>query len=127
MNFHVGNIVPPSAIVSRLKFVLSDDASSKAAEYPLGVMTSENRDTWASLREHLLQTNNESAINAIDSALFCVSLDDKADYPEIDPVPIVQNMLHGDENGLINRWFDKSVSLIVGKDGNAGINFEHSW
>lgn len=25
------------------------------------------------------------------------------------------------------RWFDKSVSLIVTKDGAAGVNFEHSW
>lgn len=25
------------------------------------------------------------------------------------------------------RWFDKSVSIIVSADGNASINFEHSW
>jgi hypothetical protein len=25
------------------------------------------------------------------------------------------------------RWFDKSFSLIIAKDGTAGINFEHSW
>lgn len=25
------------------------------------------------------------------------------------------------------RWFDKSFSLIVSKDGVAGLNFEHSW
>lgn len=63
----------------------------------------------------------------IDSALFCVSLDDKVIYSNDDPVPLVRNMLHGDECGLINRWFDKSFSLIVCKDGNAGLNFEHSW
>lgn len=27
----------------------------------------------------------------------------------------------------ISRWFDKSFSLIVTKDGVSGINFEHSW
>lgn len=26
-----------------------------------------------------------------------------------------------------NRWFDKSFTLIVTKDGKAAINFEHSW
>lgn len=25
------------------------------------------------------------------------------------------------------RWFDKSFSLIVTRDGLAGLNFEHSW
>ena len=28
---------------------------------------------------------------------------------------------------FIFRWFDKSFSLIVAKDGMAGLNFEHSW
>lgn len=109
--------------------MFNDTASKDAAEHPLGVMTAENRDVWASFREHLVQTHNENALKSIDSALFCVSIDDKSDFPctETEPIPVVQNLLHGDENGLINRWFDKSVSLIVCKDGNAGINFEHSW
>lgn len=106
---------------------MNDEASSKAAEFPLGVLTAENRDTWADVREDLEQTHNQIALDTIDSALFLLSLDDKANYSSEDPVPIVQNMLHGDSNGLINRWFDKSFSLIVCKDGNAGINFEHSW
>lgn len=123
----IGNIESPRTITNRLKFVLNDVESNKAAEFPIGVLTAENRDTWADVREHLEKTHNDAALETIDSALFLVSLDDKADYPAEDPVPIVQNMLHGDANGLINRWFDKSLSLIVCKDGNAGINFEHSW
>lgn len=125
--FFLGNIAPPSDILNRLKFVLNDENSQKTAEFPLGVLTSENRDTWASVREHLVQTHNGNALDMIDSALFCVSLDDNNVYPVEDPVPLSKNMLHGDEHGLTNRWFDKSFSLIVCKDGNAGINFEHSW
>lgn len=90
-------------------------------------MTAENRNTWADVREHLIKIHNEVALDTIDSALFLVSLDDKANYAPENPVPIIQNMLHGDSIGAINRWFDKSFSLIVCKDGNAGINFEHSW
>lgn len=119
--------MPPRAIANRLKFVLNDEASNKAPEFPLGVLTSENRDTWAAVREHLVDIHNESALDTIDSALFVLALDDKANYSADDPVPIVQNMLHGDANGYFNRWYDKSFSLIVCKDGNAGINFEHSW
>lgn len=126
--FHrIGNIVSPRSIANRLKFIFNDVNSSKAAEFPLGVLTTEDRDVWAKNREHLVQRNNATALDTIDSALFVLSIDDKADYSIEDPVPIVQNMLHGDSNGIINRWFDKSLSLIVCKDGNAGINFEHSW
>lgn len=75
-----------------------------------------------------MKLQNEKSLEIIDSALFCVSLDTNNDaYDLTDPVPIVQNMLHGNEGGLYNRWFDKSFSLIVTKDGTSGVNFEHSW
>lgn len=28
---------------------------------------------------------------------------------------------------ITRRWFDKSFSLIVSRDGKAAVNFEHSW
>lgn len=28
---------------------------------------------------------------------------------------------------MMSRWFDKSISLIVTKNGQAAVNFEHSW
>ena len=33
-------------------------------------------------------------------------------------------MLHGK---CYNRWFDKSVQVIVGANGHIGLNGEHSW
>lgn len=122
-----GNIAPPSAIISRLRFVLNDAASQQPAEYPLGVLTALNRDKWAEIRKHLVQTHNEKSLEVVDSALFCVSLDGDDGYALTEPVPIVQNMLHGNQRGLYNRWFDKSFSFIVHKDGTAAIIFEHSW
>lgn len=123
----IGNIEAPPTIISRLKFVLNDESSSKIAEFPLGVLTAENRDKWAEFRANFSENHNEKALENIDSALFCVSLDESAHFDPSDPVPMVQNMLHGDNYGLLNRWFDKSLSLIVCKDGTAGVNFEHSW
>lgn len=121
-----GNILSPRAIINRLKFVLNHAASQKPAEYPLGVLTALNRDKWASIRQHLIDIHNEKSLEIIDSALFCVSLDSD-EHDIANPVPIVQNTLHGNERGLYNRWFDKSFSLIVAKDGTSAINFEHSW
>ena len=34
------------------------------------------------------------------------------------------SMLHGK---CYNRWFDKSVQIIVGANGHIGLNGEHSW
>ena len=33
-------------------------------------------------------------------------------------------MLHGK---CYNRWFDKSMQLVVGANGHIGLNGEHSW
>ncbi|XP_067086539.1 carnitine O-palmitoyltransferase 2, mitochondrial [Osmerus mordax] len=114
-----GNPVEPTQIQSHLKYILSDQTPAPA--YPLGFLTSENRDVWAGLREKLLAAGNGEAIGSVDSALFCLCLEDENMR---DHIHISHNMLHGDGS---NRWFDKSFSIILAKDGQAAINFEHSW
>ncbi|KAK7889080.1 hypothetical protein WMY93_024640 [Mugilogobius chulae] len=114
-----GNLVKPSEIHSHLNYILSDETPAPTS--PIGVLTSENRDVWAGLREKLIANGNKGLLQTIDSALFCLCLDDEAMK---DHIHTSHNMLHGD--GL-NRWYDKSFSIIVAKDGNAAINFEHSW
>ncbi|XP_062308915.1 carnitine O-palmitoyltransferase 2, mitochondrial [Osmerus eperlanus] len=114
-----GNPVEPAQIQSHLKYILSDQTPAPA--YPLGFLTSENRDIWAGLREKLLAAGNGEAIGSVDSALFCLCLEDENMR---DHIHISHNMLHGDGS---NRWFDKSFSIILAKDGQAAINFEHSW
>ncbi|XP_058447494.1 carnitine O-palmitoyltransferase 2, mitochondrial [Malaya genurostris] len=116
-----GNIEQPATLLARFKHVLDDNVP--IAENPIGLLTTENRDTWAKIRYHLSEIGNEKALREIDSALFCLCLDDGTINPE-HPIPTIKDFLFG--NGT-NRWFDKSFSLIVSKDGTAGINFEHSW
>ncbi|KAM8888732.1 carnitine O-palmitoyltransferase 2, mitochondrial [Synchiropus picturatus] len=114
-----GNLVTPAEIQSNLKYILSDQ--TPAADHPLGVLTSENRDVWAGLRQKLLAAGNEENLKLVDSAVFCLCLDDETMK---DPIHISHTMLHGDG---CNRWYDKSFSIILAKDGQAAINFEHSW
>ncbi|KAF4072349.1 hypothetical protein AMELA_G00262090 [Ameiurus melas] len=114
-----GNLVKPTEILSHLKYILAD--TKPAPAFPLGVLTSENRDVWAALREKLLQAGNGEALGLVDSALFCLCLDEEEMR---DHIHISHNMLHGDG---CNRWYDKSFSIILAKDGQAAINFEHSW
>lgn len=116
-----GNIEQPETLLARFKHVLNDNRPP--SDNPLGLLTTENRDTWAKIRYHLSEIGNEKALRTVDSALFCLCLDNGTIDPER-PIPMIRDFLFGDGT---NRWFDKSFSLIVSKDGTAGINFEHSW
>ncbi|MFP4482451.1 MAG: choline/carnitine O-acyltransferase [Thermovirgaceae bacterium] len=85
-----------------------------------GVLTTLKRHEWAHLRNDLLKAhkNNEEALKSIESALFAVCLDDAA------PADIEEAgrlLLSGN-----NRWYDKTLQIVVFRDGQAGINFEHS-
>lgn len=118
-----GNIHSPEFIYSQLKYLAS--LETVEASNPLGAMTTQNRRLWASARNHLtsLSTKNADNMTLIDSALFCISLDDTT-FNAADPVPTIRNFLFDEYK---NRWYDKSLSVIVDKDGTTGINFEHSW
>lgn len=116
-----GNIEQPETLLARFKHVLEDNRPP--SDNPLGLLTTENRNTWAKVRYHLSELGNEKALRTVDSALFCLCMDNGTIDPE-HPIPMIRDFLFGDGT---NRWFDKSFSLIVAKDGTAGVNFEHSW
>ncbi|KAF0287165.1 Carnitine O-palmitoyltransferase 2, mitochondrial [Amphibalanus amphitrite] len=115
-----GDILSPADIHGSIASVANDP--SPPPESPLGYLSAENRDTWAAVREHLLETGNGEALEAVDSALFCIVLDDARIND--DPVAAFKQFLHGD---AANRWFDKSFSIVFSGEGKAAINFEHAW
>ncbi|XP_063217851.1 carnitine O-palmitoyltransferase 2, mitochondrial [Bacillus rossius redtenbacheri] len=115
-----GNILPPSDLLASMKYIIDD--TSPAAEYPIGILTTEQRDTWAQVRKHLADTGNSENLSMIDSSIFCLILDDLTIGENIHLM--LQNFLHGDGT---NRWFDKTFSLCVAGDGTSAVNFEHSW
>ncbi|TDD92163.1 choline/carnitine O-acyltransferase [Actinomadura darangshiensis] len=90
-----------------------------AAEPSAGHLTTKARAEWAASREALLALGNGKALDEIETALFCVCLEDFAPKNTLDAC---DHLLHGDSG---NRWFDKAVSFIVFGDGTAGINVEH--
>ncbi|KAI0230258.1 Carnitine O-palmitoyltransferase 2, mitochondrial [Lamellibrachia satsuma] len=114
-----GNILPGEEIQAHLKYIMSD--RSVQPDHPLGVLTTADRDTWTSLRQQLEDAGNGERLRLIDSALFALALDDTG--PK-DVRQISKSFLHSDG---VNRWFDKSFSLILDKNGKACVNFEHSW
>ncbi|MFD7440883.1 choline/carnitine O-acyltransferase [Streptomyces sp. NPDC059909] len=92
-----------------------------AAPTSVGHLTTMARAEWAAARESLLACHpgNADALDIVESALFCVCLED---FAPADTQEACDELLYGDRG---NRWFDKAVSLIVFADGRAGINVEH--
>lgn len=86
-----------------------------------GHLTTKARAAWAESRAQMvaLDPANAAALETIESALFCVCLEDTTPS---DTLQACDLMLHGDS---ANRWFDKALSFIVFADGTAGINCEH--
>lgn len=117
--------------------VINEDSQqtpiSEAAKSAVGVLSTENRKIWSSLRELIGKdegSNNSDCLNIVDSALFILCLD----YTEpLNSADLCMNMLCGTseiERGVqvgtcTNRWYDK-LQIIVCKNGSAGINFEHT-
>lgn len=119
----IGNICDPDVIYTQLKYL--DAMEPAPAESPIGSLTTQNRRIWASARNHIisLSTKNADNMTMIDSALFCICLD-ATNFNDSNPVPTIRNFLFDE---CKNRWYDKSLSVIVDKDGTAAVNFEHSW
>jgi len=104
---------------------------TEVAKNALGVLTTENRKIWSSLRYTLSQDrSNAACLNVVDRALFAVCLDDAT--PE-GLAELCGNYLCGtyklvggvQVGTCTNRWYDK-LQIIVTADGAAGINFEHT-
>ncbi|KAG8630300.1 hypothetical protein KVT40_001919 [Elsinoe batatas] len=88
----------------------------------VGIMTTENRDTWTEMRDALIASNpaNKTALETIESSSFVVCLDDAA------PITLEERAhqyWHGDGQ---NRWFDKPLQFIVNDNGTSGFMGEHS-
>jgi len=116
------------------------ERSSYPWSSPLGIMTSENRSVWGSLYEKMAKNReNRRLFDLINRAIFVLCLDqrtsnDRYGTPEggndaEENLDVwAGQMLHGGGSSFNsgNRWFDKTLQLIIAKDGAFGINYEHS-
>ncbi|CAI4227131.1 unnamed protein product [Auanema sp. JU1783] len=116
-----GNILPPSDIHSSLAHILNT-ATDQQPQDCVGSLTTMERNQWASTRLELENAGNHEQLRAVDGALFALCLDD---LKTEEHKRLVKSLLIGDEGK--NRWFDKCFQLIVDGNGQATINFEHSW
>lgn len=108
-------------LAAGLREVQTAGAARAATATAAGHLTTMARAEWAAARDRLaaLDPGNAAALDTIETALFCVCLED---LTPADDLAACDQLLHGDSG---NRWFDKAVSIIVFADGTAGINVEH--
>ncbi|MFJ8078905.1 choline/carnitine O-acyltransferase [Streptomyces sp. NPDC096176] len=104
-----------------LHAVMKAGAEPAPADTSVGHLTTMARAQWAAARRALLACHprNADALDDVETALFCVCLED---FAPADTQDACDQLLYGDRG---NRWFDKAVSFVVFADGRAGINVEH--
>jgi carnitine O-acetyltransferase len=93
---------------------------------PIGLLSTQHRDTWAKLRPELLQDPlNKASMAVLDAGTFVLCLDTENPANDEDECNL---LLHGggSKRASANRCFDKSTQVVVFKNGHAGLIGEHS-
>ncbi|XP_052794342.1 peroxisomal carnitine O-octanoyltransferase-like [Mya arenaria] len=101
---------------------IRDQCDNQPEGLGIGALTGENRTTWAQVRSHLMaiHPDNFRHLEMVQSSIMCVILDDTSPQDETE---MCQLALAGDSS---NRWFDKSLTYVVFKNGLAASNCDHT-
>nr|XP_022900018.1 choline O-acetyltransferase [Onthophagus taurus] len=132
-------------LCSQLLYIL-DDAPCLKETCPIGLLTGWKRNLWAEVREILKQDQQNSRnLEMIEKSLFLICLDEplppnfnstimkkrNSNVEELkrDETNLTLQMLHGGGStfNTANRWFDKTLQIIVSGDGSLGLCYEHSF
>ncbi|XP_012522367.1 carnitine O-acetyltransferase isoform X1 [Monomorium pharaonis] len=135
-NFFKLFVVDQSGILSEGKLVaaMKDIADRSCTQgKPVGILTGNDRDTWAKDYSLLLELgNNRNIIKDIETSLFVLCLDKdipKDAFKEKNNASVraIQTMTgYNSSVNAGNRWHDKTVQFIVSADGYIGMEYEHS-
>ncbi|KAH7930218.1 carnitine acetyltransferase [Leucogyrophana mollusca] len=130
--------LPVDIIEQRFKSAVSDAqcrVRSGETAVPIGVLTADDRDKWATNHQHLLtlSTTNRETLKVIQQALLVVSLDNYTNDPD-NSAPLLDSQSEMDAHlhnvrsarDAHNRWFDKALTLVVESNSRAGAMGEHS-
>ncbi|CAH0603196.1 unnamed protein product [Chrysodeixis includens] len=136
--FHVdlwgddGVLLNEDQIVKQLGKVVQ--LSSTVNNEGIGILTSENRDSWAKAYQLLAKdTVNKASLEDVERSIVVLCLDSPVGIWKLNDANARRTLagaqlIHGNgysSNGG-NRWFDKTVQFVVGADGVTGLTYEHS-
>jgi len=79
-----------------------------------------HRDAWSTARQQMVADGNQMFLEAVQSAILVVCLDDQEPTTREE---VGRALWHGDSR---DRWYDKTVEIVVFGNGKAGLMGEHS-
>uniref|UniRef100_A0A8C3VDW1 Carnitine O-palmitoyltransferase 1, muscle isoform n=1 Tax=Catharus ustulatus TaxID=91951 RepID=A0A8C3VDW1_CATUS len=127
--YYGGQLLPPADLEMQFQRILDDPSPPQPGEERLAALTAGERVPWAEARARFFSRGpNKVALDAIERAAFFLTLDEEEHGQ--DPArpgcmdAYAKSLLHG---RCYDRWFDKSFTLVVYKNGKVGANAEHSW
>ncbi|XP_054719314.1 choline O-acetyltransferase-like [Uloborus diversus] len=107
---------------------------------PVGLLTTENRQTWAKIRNKMLKSpSNTQSLKTLEHCLLLMCLDEsipgvpnystiRKEATTLELAAMAGHVLHGSgtDAGTANRWYDKFLQAVVSRDGVVGFIVEHS-
>nr|XP_056701967.1 carnitine O-palmitoyltransferase 1, muscle isoform [Euleptes europaea] len=127
--YHAGKLLSPCDLELQFQRILDDPSTPQPDEEKLAALTAGDRLPWAEARsKYFSRGRNRVALDCIDRAAFFLTLDEDACGYEPEEEEsldrFAKSLLHG---RCYDRWFDKSFTLVVYRNGKLGANAEHSW
>ncbi|KAG9333520.1 hypothetical protein JZ751_011448 [Albula glossodonta] len=105
--------------------------SWKTDKEPVGILTSEHRNTWGQAYHRLLRDKiNKESVRVIERGIFTLCLDSPVMRISDEKYSsrMAAQILHGGGtySNSGNRWFDKTLQFVVGEDGSFGLLYEQA-
>lgn len=100
-----------------------------AFELNLARATGGKRADWNAARREIISSSNANAksLEMIESAILHVTLEDEVDLEDENGGVDANKFSRALCTGSGKKWFDKSVSLAIFKNGLFGAGYDHSW
>ncbi|XP_054686399.1 carnitine O-palmitoyltransferase 1, muscle isoform isoform X2 [Grus americana] len=127
--YYGGQLLRPRDLELQFQRILDDPSAPQPGEERLAALTAGERVPWAEARARFFSHGkNKASLDAIERAAFFLTLDEEEHgyRPGREGCmdAYAKSLLHGQ---CYDRWFDKSFTLVVYKNGKLGANAEHSW
>ncbi|NP_001427294.1 carnitine O-palmitoyltransferase 1, liver isoform isoform 6 [Homo sapiens] len=128
--YHDGRLLKPREMEQQMQRILDNTSEPQPGEARLAALTAGDRVPWARCRQaYFGRGKNKQSLDAVEKAAFFVTLDEteegyRSEDPDTSMDSYAKSLLHG---RCYDRWFDKSFTFVVFKNGKMGLNAEHSW
>lgn len=123
---HGGKPLNIKQLYKQLKWIVENTKKTGPA---VGILTMEHRHNWAKSYKRMMKDPiNRYSLEDIQRSILVLCIDEPLQNVQDAHSEYGGAMLHGGGSKVnsANRWFDKTIQLIVGGDGFNGLNYEHT-